>query len=335
MTIRLGINGYGRIGRLVLRAMYENNLQQTFTIAGINDPADTKTSAHLTRYDTAHGRFNADVEVVGNDFKVNGDLIPRSSTRDAREIPWRDWGVDIVLDCTGKYKTKALATQHLDGGASYVLISAPGGDDVDATVVYGVNHQILTKDMKVVSNASCTTNCMAPVLHVMQQQFGIERGTMCTVHAYTNDQKIVDAHHKDLRRARAAGSSIIPTKTGAATAIGLVIPELEGKLTGYALRVPVNNVSAVDLTLILSKEVSVDTIHQALSSAAESELKNVLRVTDEPLVSCDFNHDPASAVVDMGQTRVNGNMVQLLIWYDNEWGFANRMLDVIQAWLTE
>ncbi|HRP75926.1 MAG TPA: type I glyceraldehyde-3-phosphate dehydrogenase [Rhodocyclaceae bacterium] len=333
MPIRIAINGYGRIGRCTLRAIYELGLRDQFEVAAINASGDIATNAHLTRYDTTHGRFGFPVETDGDtSIIVNGDRIPFFSTKNPLEVNWGDLGVDVLLECTGAYTSKAKATVHLEQGAKKILISAPGGDDVDATIVYGVNHDILTAAMTVVSNASCTTNCLAPVAKVLQDGIGIEKGLMTTIHSYTNDQVLVDVRHKDLRRARAAAQNIIPTKTGAAKAVGLVLPALKGRFDGFALRVPTMNVSLVDLTFTSSRDTSKDEITALMKEAAHGTLKGILGVNEEPLVSMDFNHDSRSSIFDATQTRVmEGNLVKVLAWYDNEWGYSCRMLDAARA----
>jgi glyceraldehyde 3-phosphate dehydrogenase len=331
MAIRIAINGYGRIGRQILRAVYEYNRKEEFEIVAINDLGDTSINAHLTRYDTVHGKFNGELVVDGDYLVVNGDRIRVLAIRNPAELPWRDLGVDVVHECTGLFTTKEKARAHLSAGAKKVIISAPGGKDVDATIVYGVNHQVLKGSDTVISNASCTTNCLAPVVKPLHEELGMERGLMTTVHAYTNDQVLIDVYHKDLRRARSATQSMIPTKTGAAAAVGLVLPELSGKLDGFAIRVPTINVSVVDLTFIAKRETSVDEVNAVVKAASEGELKGILNYNTEPLVSHDFNHDPASSTFDATQTRVSGNLVKVLAWYDNEWGFSNRMLDTTKA----
>jgi len=333
MSIKVAINGYGRIGRCTLRALYELGLRDQFELVAINASGDLATNAHLTRYDTTHGRFATEVVTEGdNAMIVGGDRIPFYSTKNPLDVDWGDLGVDVLLECTGAYTSKAKAEVHLKQGAKKVLISAPGGDDVDATIVYGVNHDILTRNMTVVSNASCTTNCLAPVAKVLQDNIGIEQGLMTTVHAYTNDQVLVDVRHKDLRRARAAAQNIIPTKTGAAKAVGLVLPALKGKFDGFALRVPTMNVSLVDLTFTASRTTSKEEITDLMKEAARGAMKGVLAVNEEPLVSMDFNHDPHSSVFDATQTRVmDGTLVKVLAWYDNEWGYSCRMLDAARA----
>ena len=331
MTIRVAINGYGRIGRNILRAHYEDGKKHDIQIVAINDLGDPKTNAHLTQYDTAHGRFPGSVGVDGDSMVVNGDRIRVLAERDPAKLPWGELGVDVVLECTGFFTSKEKASAHLKGGAKKVIISAPGGKDVDATIVYGVNHQVLKASDTVISNASCTTNCLAPLVHPLHQQLGIVNGLMTTVHAYTNDQVLTDVYHSDLRRARSATHSMIPTKTGAAAAVGLVLPELNGKLDGYAIRVPTINVSIVDLSFVAARETTVEEVNGILKAAAEGPLKGILAYTTEPLVSVDFNHDPASSTVDAGLTKVSGTLVKVGSWYDNEWGFSNRMLDTTVA----
>ena len=333
MAIKVGINGYGRIGRNILRALFEAKRTGEIEIVAINDLGDAKTNAHLTQYDTAHGKFRGEVKVDGDSMVVDGHRIKVLAQRNPEQLPWGDLGVDTVLECTGLFTSKAKAGAHLKGGAKRVIISAPGGEDVDATIVYGVNHNVLKKDMTVISNASCTTNCLAPVAKVLNDKIGIQSGVMTTIHAYTNDQVLTDVYHSDLRRARSATMSQIPTKTGAAAAVGLVLPELKGKLDGFAVRVPTINVSLVDLSFIAKKATSVDEINKALKEASQGALKNILQYSDGPLVSVDFNHDPHSASYDATLTKViDGNLVKVCAWYDNEWGFSNRMLDTTVAW---
>ena len=333
MAIKVGINGYGRIGRNVLRALYESGRTGEIQIVAINDLGDANTNAHLTRYDTAHGRFNGQVSVEGDSMIVNGDRIRVLAQRDPAKLPWGELGVDIVFECTGLFTSKAKASAHLAGGARKVLISAPGGDDVDATVVFGVNHDVLRASHTVVSNASCTTNCLAPMAKVLHENIGIVGGLMTTIHAYTNDQVLTDVYHSDLRRARSATMSMIPTKTGAAAAVGLVLPALKGKFDGFAVRVPTINVSLVDLTFTAQRPTSVDEINGPLKAAAAGPLKGVLAYTDAPLVSIDYNHDAHSSTYDATMTKVTGGtLVKVCSWYDNEWGFSNRMLDTALAW---
>ena len=333
MTIRVGINGYGRIGRNVLRALFEAERTGEIEIVAVNDLGDAETNAHLTRYDAAHGKFPGKVEVKDGNMIVNGRVIKVFSERDPSKLPWGDLGVDVVHECTGLFTSKDKAGQHLKGGAKQVLISAPGGNDVDATIVYGVNHGVLKATDTVVSNASCTTNCLAPLVKPLHEKIGLVAGIMTTIHAYTNDQVLTDVYHSDLRRARSATQSMIPTKTGAAAAVGLVLPELNGKLDGYAVRVPTINVSLVDLTFQAARETSTKEVIEVVRAASENgPLKGILCVNDEPLVSIDFNHNPASSIFEASNTKVvNGTMVKVLSWYDNEWGFSNRMLDTTIA----
>jgi glyceraldehyde 3-phosphate dehydrogenase len=333
MAIKVGINGYGRIGRNILRALYESGKQKDIQIVAINDLGDAKTNAHLTRYDTAHGKFKAEVAVDGDSLVVNGDRIKVLAERDPAKLPWGQLGVDVVFECTGLFTSKAKASKHLEGGAKKVIISAPGGADVDATIVYGVNHHTLKASHQVISNASCTTNCLAPLAKVLNDTIGIKHGLMTTIHAYTNDQVLTDVYHEDLRRARSATMSMIPTKTGAAAAVGLVLPELKGKLDGFAMRVPTINVSVVDLTFTANRATTIEEIHSIVKAASQGALKGVLAYNDGPLVSVDFNHDPASSTYDATLTKViDGTIVKVLAWYDNEWGFSNRMLDTALAW---
>jgi glyceraldehyde 3-phosphate dehydrogenase len=334
MAIKVGINGYGRIGRNILRALYESKRQSQVQIVALNDLGDANTNAHLTRYDTVHGKFPGEVTVDGDSMVVNGDRIRVLAERDPTKLPWGDLGVEFVLECTGLFTSKAKAGAHLKGGAKKVMISAPGGDDVDATIVYGVNHNVLKKDHTVVSNASCTTNCLAPMAKVLHEKIGIVAGIMTTIHSYTNDQVLTDVYHTDLRRARSATMSQIPTKTGAAAAVGLVLPELKGKLDGFSVRVPTINVSLVDLTFTAKRATSVEEVNKVLKEAAATDAwKGILAYNDAPLVSVDFNHDPHSSVFDSTLTKVvDGNVVKVCSWYDNEWGFSNRMIDSVVAW---
>ena len=333
MAIRVGINGYGRIGRNILRALYESRRTGELKIVALNDLGDPKTNAHLTRYDTVHGRFGGEIKVDGDSMVVNGDRVRVLAERDPAKLPWGELGVEYVLECTGLFTSKAKAGAHLKGGAKRVVISAPGGDDVDATIVYGVNHQTLKSSFTVISNASCTTNCLAPVAQVLNGKVGIAAGIMTTIHAYTNDQVLTDVYHTDLRRARSATMSQIPTKTGAAAAVGLVLPELKGKLDGFAVRVPTINVSLVDLTFSARRATSVEEVNQALKDAAAGPMKGILAYNDGPLVSMDFNHDAHSSVFDATLTKVvEGTLVKACAWYDNEWGFSNRMIDTTLAW---
>ena len=333
MAVKVGINGYGRIGRNILRALYESGRNGEIQIVGINDLGDANTNAHLTRYDTAHGRFPGEVVVDGDSMVVNGDRIRVLKSRDPAALPWGELGAEVVLECTGLFTSKEKASAHLKGGAKKVVISAPGGKDVDATVVYGVNHDVLRSDMTVISNASCTTNCLAPLAKVINDGIGMVHGIMTTIHAYTNDQVLTDVYHEDLRRARSATMSMIPTKTGAAAAVGLVLPELNGKLDGFAIRVPTINVSLVDLSFVAARATSAEEINALVKAAAEGPLKGVLAYNDGPLVSVDFNHNPASSTYDATLTKVtDGTLVKVCSWYDNEWGFSNRMLDTTLAW---
>ena len=331
MAIKVAINGYGRIGRNTLRALYESNRQQDIQIVAINDLGDANFLAHLTRYDSVHGKFPGTVEVQDNYLIVNGDKIRVCSERDPSKLPWKELNVDVVYECTGLFTSRDKAGLHLQAGAKKVLISAPAGNDIDATVVYGVNHNILRSNFTIVSNASCTTNCLAPVAKVLNDAIGIEEGLMNTIHAYTNDQVLTDVYHSDLRRARSATQSMIPTKTGAAAAVGLVLPELAGKLDGFAVRVPTINVSVVDLTFVAKRDTNADEINSLIKAASNGTLKGVLGYNTEPLVSIDFNHNPASSIFDATQTKVLGRLVKVLSWYDNEWGFSNRMLDTSLA----
>lgn len=332
MTIRVAINGYGRIGRNILRAHYESKKHKDIQIVAINDLGDVNTNAHLTRYDTTHGKFPGTVEVAGNDLIINGDKIRVVAERDPKKLPWGEMNVDIVFECTGLFTSKEKASMHLEAGAKKVLISAPA-TGVDATVVYGVNQNILKASDTVISNASCTTNCLAPVVKCLHETVGIEHGLMNTVHSYTNDQALLDVYHSDLRRARAANYSMIPTKTGAAAAVGLIFPELDGKLDGFSIRVPTINVSVVDFTFNTKRNTTEAEVNDIMRKAAAGSLKGILDVNDAPLVSVDFNHNPASSIFDLSYTKVLGNMVKILAWYDNEWGFSNRMLDTAVAFM--
>ncbi len=326
MTTKIAINGFGRIGRLILRAVIESK-RTDLEVVGINDLATAEANAHLLKYDTVHGRFNADVEVKGDKLIVNGKEILMTQERDPTNLPWKDLEVDIAFECTGLFVKRDDAAKHITAGAKKVLISAPGKDE-DIMVVYGVNHDQLTAAHKVVSNASCTTNCLAPVVAAISKKVGIEKGFMTTIHAYTGDQPTLDTMHKDLHRARAAACNMIPTSTGAAAAVGKVLPEMKGKLDGVSIRVPTPNVSVVDLTFTSSKDTTVEEINSAIKEAADEELKGILGYYDEPLVSSDFNHDPRSSIFSLDGTKViEGNLVRVMSWYDNEWGFSNRMLD--------
>ena len=331
MTIKVAINGYGRIGRNILRAHYEGGKKHDLQIVAVNDLGDAKINAHLTQYDTAHGRFPGTVAAEGDAIVVNGDRIKVIAERDPSKIQWAAMGVDVVLECTGFFTTKAEAGRHLAGGAKKVIISAPGGKDVDATVVYGVNHKVLKASHTVISNASCTTNCLAPLVKPLHDKIGVVNGLMTTIHAYTNDQRLTDVYHEDVRRARSATMNMIPTKTGAAAAVGLVLPELNGKLDGYAIRVPTINVSLVDLSFVAARDTSVEEVNKIMKEASAGELKGILAYTDEPLVSMDFNHTAVSSTYDSSLTKVSGRLVKVSSWYDNEWGFSNRMLDTTVA----
>ncbi|BCX89031.1 glyceraldehyde 3-phosphate dehydrogenase [Methylomarinovum tepidoasis] len=332
MAIKIAINGYGRIGRNVLRALFESGRTDEFEIVAINDLGDANSNAHLTRHDTVHGHFPFEVAVDGDYLVVDGHKIRVLAERDPAKLPWGEMGVDVVMECTGLFTSKEKASAHLQGGAKKVLISAPGGKDVDATVVYGVNHTVLKASDTVVSNASCTTNCLAPLVKPLNDKLGVVNGLMTTIHSYTNDQRLIDVFHKDLRRARAAAHNMIPTKTGAAAAVGLVLPELAGKLDGFAVRVPTINVSLVDLTFQAARATTKEEIDSILKEAAEGALKGILAYNDEPLVSMDFNHNPHSSIYESTLTKViDGTLVKVLSWYDNEWGFSNRMLDTAKA----
>ena len=334
MTVKVAINGYGRIGRNILRALYEANRTHEIKVVAVNDLGDAETNAHLTQYDTAHGKFPHEVGVDGGDLIVKGDRIKVCAERDPAKLPWKDLGVDVVLECTGLFTSKAKAGAHIAGGAKKVIISAPGDKDVDGTFVMGVNHDQLKAAHTVISNVSCTTNCLAPLAKVLHEKIGIVHGLMTTIHAYTNDQVLTDVYHKDLRRARSATMSQIPTKTGAAAAVGLVLPELNGKLDGFAMRVPTINVSVVDLSFVAKRATSKEEIDAAMKEASEGKLKGILGVNKKPLVSVDFNHNPLSSIYDSTQTRVmEGTLVKVLSWYDNEWGFSNRMLDMTLAFV--
>ncbi|MCZ6500411.1 MAG: type I glyceraldehyde-3-phosphate dehydrogenase [Gammaproteobacteria bacterium] len=332
MTVKVAINGYGRIGRNILRSLYESGRNDEISIVAVNDLGDANTNAHLTRYDTAHGKFPGEISVDGDHMVVNGDRIRVCAERDPGKLPWAELGVDVVHESTGFFATKEKAMPHLAAGAKKVIISAPAGTTVDATIVYGVNHDTLKASDQVISNASCTTNCLAPLVKPLHEKIGVEYGLMTTIHAYTNDQVLTDVYHTDLRRARSATMSMIPAKTGAAAAVGLVLPELAGKLDGFAIRVPTINVSLVDLVFTASRDTSVEEINSILKEASEGELKGVLQYSDGPLVSVDFNHDPASSSYDSTLTKVmEGRLVKVCSWYDNEWGFSNRMLDTTLA----
>ena len=331
MTIRVAINGYGRIGRNILRAFYASGKKHDIQIVAINDLGNTETNAHLTRYDTAHGKFPGTVVVDGDFMVVNGDRIQVCAKRNPAELPWKEPKIDVVMECTGFFTSKEKAGAHLTAGAKKVIISAPGGADVDATVVYGVNHDILKSSHTVISNASCTTNCLAPLVKALDDRIGVVTGQMTTIHSYTNDQVLTDVYHEDLRRARSATMSMIPTKTGAAAAVGLVLPHLNGKLDGLSIRVPTINVSLVDLSFVAKRDTTVDEINKMVKQAADTDLKGVLEYCTAPLVSVDFNDNPASSVFDATLTKVSGTLVKVFSWYDNEWGFSNRMLDTTVA----
>ncbi len=331
MAVNVAINGYGRIGRNIMRALYESGRTDEIRIVAINDLADAATNAHLTQYDTAHGRFPGEVSVDDGDLLVNGDRIKAFAERDPSKLPWAELGVDVVHECTGFFRSRDAAAAHLAAGAKKVIISAPG-QNMDNTIVYGVNDDTLKASDEIISNASCTTNCLAPLAKVMHESIGIEHGLMTTIHAYTNDQVLTDVFHSDLRRARSATMSQIPTKTGAAAAVGLVLPELNGKLDGFSMRVPTINVSVVDLTFVASRETTIEEVNDVVKTAADGALNGVIEYNDLPLVSVDFNHNPHSSIFDAGLTRVmEGKLVKVLSWYDNEWGFSNRMLDTTLA----
>ena len=332
MSIRVAINGYGRIGRNILRSHYEGGKKHDIEIVAVNDLGDAQTNAHLTQYDTAQGRFPGSVSVEGENLVVDGDKIRVCAERNPAELPWKDLGVDVVLECTGLFTSKAKTQGHISAGAKKVIISAPGGKDVDATVVYGVNHDVLRSAHTVVSNASCTTNCLAPMVKVLNDGIGVVNGLMTTIHAYTNDQVLTDVYHSDLRRARSATMSMIPTKTGAAAAVGLVLPELNGKLDGFSIRVPTINVSIVDLAFVAKRATTVDEVNALVKESAMGALKGILEYNEAPLVSVDFNHNTSSSIFDSTLTKVSeGTLVKVCSWYDNEWGFSNRMLDTTVA----
>jgi glyceraldehyde 3-phosphate dehydrogenase len=334
MTIRIAINGYGRIGRNTMRAFYESRKKfPDMQIVAINDLGDIETNAHLTRYDTTHGKFPGEVSVSGNDIIINGDKIRVVAERDPKKLPWKELNVDVVFECTGFFTSKEKAQGHIDAGAKKVIISAPG-TGVDATIVYGVNHEVLKSSDTIISNASCTTNCLAPLVKVLDEKLGVVCGLMNTIHSYTNDQVLIDVYHADLRRARSATHSMIPTKTGAAAAVGLVLPALNGKLDGFSIRVPTINVSVVDFTFTAKRDTTVDEVNKIMQEAAKGPLKGILEINEQPLVSVDFNHNPASSVFDVTQTKVIGSLVKVLSWYDNEWGFSNRMLDVAKVFMS-
>ncbi len=332
MPLKIAINGYGRIGRNILRALYEGGRRSELQILALNDLGDVNTNAHLTRYDSTHGPFPFDVQVGDGELIVDGDRVKVCAERDPAKLPWKELGIDVVLESTGLFASREKSSAHLAAGARKVIISAPAGTGVDATIVYGVNHHVLKSSDEIISNASCTTNCLAPLAKVLHDTVGIEQGLMTTIHAYTNDQVLTDVYHTDLRRARSATQSMIPTKTGAATAVGMVLPELDGRLDGFAMRVPTLNVSVVDLTFRAGRETTTEEIDQAMRAASEGELEGVLAYCDQPLVSVDFNHNPASSIYDAGMTKIlGGSLVKVCAWYDNEWGFSNRMLDTTLA----
>ena len=332
MPIKVAINGYGRIGRNIVRALYESGRTNEIQIVAINDLGDSNTNAHLTQYDSVHGKFPFDVTVDGDYIVINGDRIRVFSERDPSKLPWADLNIDVVHECTGFFTSKAKASAHITAGAKKVIISAPGGNDVDGTIVFGVNHHTLKASDTVISNASCTTNCLAPIVKPLNDAIGIESGLMTTIHSYTNDQVLTDVYHSDLRRARSATQSMIPANTGAAAAVGLVLPELAGKLDGFAMRVPTINVSVVDLTFYAVRSTSVAEINEVLTAASKGVLKGILDINERPLVSVDFNHNPASSIYEAPLTKVlGGRLVKVLSWYDNEWGFSNRMLDTTIA----
>ncbi|MBS99543.1 MAG: type I glyceraldehyde-3-phosphate dehydrogenase [Oceanospirillaceae bacterium] len=328
--VRIAINGMGRIGRNMVRALYEGGYSDQIEVVAINDLGDVNINAHLLKYDTAHGRFGADVSVEDDCLVINGDRIRDFTERDPSKLPWGELGIDVVCECTGQFNSRDKAAVHLNAGADKVLLSAPG-KDVDATIVFGINSEVLKPEHRIVSNASCTTNCLAPVAKPLNDSIGISHGLMTTIHAYTNDQRLSDVYHSDLYRARSATHSMIPTKTGAAAAVGLVLPELNGKLDGLAVRVPTINVSMVDLTFTAKRPTSIEEVNGIMSQAAAGPLSGILEVNELPLVSIDFNHNPASSIFDANHTRVNGDLVKVMAWYDNEWGFSNRMLDNVIA----
>ena len=334
MALKIAINGYGRIGRNIVRAIFESGRNSEFDVVAVNDLGDAETNAHLTRFDTAHGPFPGEVLVHGDNIIVNGDKIRVFAERNPADLPWSELGVDVVMECTGIFRNKTKAQPHLDAGAKKVIISAPAGSDIDATIVYGVNEGTLKPEHQVISNASCTTNCLAPMVKPLHEKIGVVKGVMNTIHAYTNDQVLTDVYHSDLRRARSATQSMIPTKTGAAAAVGLVLPDLNGKLDGFSVRVPTINVSLVDLTFEAARDTSIEEINEIMKAASSGNdsLGHVLSYNDGPLVSCDFNHNPASSTYDATMTKViEGNLVKVCAWYDNEWGFSNRMLDTALA----
>ena len=328
--IRLAINGYGRIGRCVLRALYESDYRRQMQIVAINEPADLATIVHLTKYDSTHGRFPGQVSAADQSLVVNGDRIAVTHYRTLEDVHWA--GVDVVLECTGHYDSREAVSAHLEQGASYTLLSQPGQSDIPA-IVFGINEETLDDSAHIASAASCTTNCIVPVIDVLDKAFGIETGTITTIHSAMNDQPVLDAyHHTDLRKTRAAGLSMIPVDTGLAAGIGRILPNLDGKFTSRALRIPTHNVSAMEMTVHCREAATIESVNRALLAASEGQLRGLLGVSNEPLASCDFNHDPRSGVVDAGQTRVSGQLIYVLVWFDNEWGYANRMLDVVSHW---
>jgi len=335
-VLRVAINGYGRIGRSVLRALYESNARQWVQDVAINEPAETKTMAHLTRYDSTHGRFPGTVEWQQDKLVVNDDVIQICHQEDLSQLPWTNFGIDVVLECSGTFSDRSTAALHITAGATRVLFSQPAEPNIDATIVYGINHQVLSGDETIISSASCSTNCVVPVISVLNDSFGVDGGVITTIHSAMNDQPVIDAyHHTDLRKTRGAMQSIIPVDTELALGIDRLLPELTGRFQAQAMRVPTANVSAIDLSIMLNNQVDVDAINRALSNASEGYLTDVLGYTEEPLASCDFNHDPRSGIVDASQTRVSQNkLVKVLIWFDNEWGYANRMLDTLRHWST-
>lgn len=331
MPIKIAINGYGRIGRNILRAVYESKYRDQIEIVAINDLGDVAVNEYLTKYDTVHGKFRGTVSMDGENLIINGDKIRVVAERDPNKLPWKELNVDVVLECTGLFTSKKTASAHLASGAKKVIISAPAGSDVDATIVYGVNDKTLKVSDTVISNASCTTNCIAPMVKVLHDSIGVVEGLMTTIHSYTNDQRLIDVYHPDIRRSRSATHSMIPTKTGAAAAVGLVIPELAGKLDGFAVRVPTINVSLIDFTFNSKRATTEKEVNEIMKKASEGEFKGLMDYCDEPLVSVDFNHNPVSCSFDSTLTKVIGNTVKVLGWYDNEWGFSNRMLDTTLA----